>query len=116
VVFFILWLVFAIAVGIAAGRRCHRSGIGWGLLAILISPLLAGLLLLLLGPLPVQQLQPQPVVNWNAIDWTAGEIAKPQPIVPQPGAEPISTTALVLWLSVLPAILVAVTLVVWMAQ
>lgn len=44
------WIGFAIVVGVAAGGR-GRSGVGWFLLALLVSPLLAGLLLLALPPL-----------------------------------------------------------------
>jgi hypothetical protein len=43
----IFWLAFAIIVGVAANTR-GRSGGGWFILAILISPLLAGLLVLAL--------------------------------------------------------------------
>lgn len=45
---FILWVGLAIVVGVAANKR-RRSGIGWFLLALLISPLIAGLLVLALG-------------------------------------------------------------------
>jgi len=41
---FLFWLAFAIAVGIAASSR-GRSGLGWFILAVLISPLLAGIFL-----------------------------------------------------------------------
>jgi hypothetical protein len=44
---FIFWLAFAIIVGVAANTR-GRNGGGWFILAVLISPLLAGLLLLAL--------------------------------------------------------------------
>jgi hypothetical protein len=44
---FLFWLGLAIVVGIAADTR-RRNGIGWFFLAIVISPLLAGLLLLAL--------------------------------------------------------------------
>lgn len=46
----IVWLFFAILVGVYASRR-GRSGVGWFLLATIISPLLAFLLCLALGPL-----------------------------------------------------------------
>jgi hypothetical protein len=46
-IIFLFWIGFAVIVGIAASHR-GRSGLGWGLLAILISPLLAGLLVLVL--------------------------------------------------------------------
>ena len=41
------WIVFAIIVGIAADMR-GRNGFGWFTIAILLSPLIAGLLLLAL--------------------------------------------------------------------
>ena len=41
------WLMFTIIVGVAANTR-GRSGVGWFLLAALISPLIAGLLVLAL--------------------------------------------------------------------
>lgn len=41
------WIVFSIAVGIGASAR-GRSGIGWFLLSIALSPLLAGFLVLAL--------------------------------------------------------------------
>ena len=45
IVFF--WVCFAIIVGVAANTR-GRSGLGWFLLAVIISPLLAGLFVLAL--------------------------------------------------------------------
>lgn len=48
IVFF--WFVFAIIVGVAANSR-GRSGFGWFLLSVLLSPLLAGLLVLALPSL-----------------------------------------------------------------
>jgi len=48
IIFF--WFMFAIIVGIAANTR-GRSGFGWFLLAVVISPLLAGLLVLALPDL-----------------------------------------------------------------
>jgi hypothetical protein len=44
---FIFWLAFAIIVGVAANTR-GRNGGGWFILAVLISPLIAGLLVLAL--------------------------------------------------------------------
>jgi hypothetical protein len=44
-----LWVLLALAVGIIAAREFGRSGIGWFLLALLLTPL-AGLLLFLLPP------------------------------------------------------------------
>ena len=43
----LFWIGFAVVVGIAANNR-GRNGAGWGLLSVVISPLLAGLLLLAL--------------------------------------------------------------------
>ncbi len=43
----LLWLGLAMIVGVAANTR-GRSGIGWFFLSIVISPLLAGLLVLAL--------------------------------------------------------------------
>ena len=45
IVFF--WIAFAIIVGVAANTR-GRNGVGWFILAIVISPLIAGLLVLAL--------------------------------------------------------------------
>lgn len=41
------WFLFSIVVGVAAGSRA-RNGFGWFLLALLISPLFAGLLVIAL--------------------------------------------------------------------
>lgn len=46
----VLWLFFAVLVGMYAAK-IGRSGLGWFLLAALISPLLAFLLCLVLGPI-----------------------------------------------------------------
>jgi hypothetical protein len=42
--FIFFWLFFCMLVGIFANQRRNRSGIGWFLLALLVSPLVAGLL------------------------------------------------------------------------
>lgn len=46
---FIFWLLFAFLVGAWAQHR-GRSGGGWGVLALLISPVIAFLILLAIGP------------------------------------------------------------------
>ena len=54
----LLWLGLAIVVGVAANTR-GRSGPAWLLLAVIISPLLAGLLVLALphpGPLHKEEI------------------------------------------------------------
>jgi hypothetical protein len=56
---FILWFIASIIVGYAAKRRCNRDGIGWFLLACLISPLLAGGLLAVVGAKA-----PRPQARW----------------------------------------------------
>jgi YD repeat-containing protein len=110
---FIIWIVFAIAVSIAATRHYQRSGFGWFVLAVLISPLLAWLLLLLLGTNPDRQWQPQPQrgVNWKAVDWSTGEIVKPRPVSMEPAyIEPMSRTAMWFWLSLVGVMLAGLLL------
>jgi hypothetical protein len=54
--FILFWIGFAVVVGVAANNR-GRNGVGWGLLALIISPILAGLLLLALPrPTPADPL------------------------------------------------------------
>ncbi|MBI1627022.1 hypothetical protein [Comamonas suwonensis] len=50
----LLWIGFAIAVGFLAAKW-QRSGFGWFLLACFISPLLAGIFLLIAGNATNQQ-------------------------------------------------------------
>lgn len=55
--FFFFWLFFSIIVGVMASKR-HRSGFLYFLLSMLLSPLLIGVLVLVLGnakpgPIPV---------------------------------------------------------------
>jgi len=51
--FVILWFMFAIVVGIGASSR-GRNGFGWFILAAIISPLLAVILLALMPPLKIE--------------------------------------------------------------
>ena len=44
----ILWIVLCIAVAVGAGNR-GRNGLGWFVLSLLFSPVIAGALLLILG-------------------------------------------------------------------
>jgi hypothetical protein len=55
-----LWIGFSVAVGMFASIRRNRSGFGWGVLAILISPLLAGIFLAILPVKPEQIVVPNP--------------------------------------------------------
>ncbi len=50
----IIWLIFCIVVGVFANAR-GRSGIGWGLLAAIISPLLAGIILAIMRDLSLEK-------------------------------------------------------------
>jgi peptidoglycan/LPS O-acetylase OafA/YrhL len=51
----LLWLGIAIVIGVGAKGR-GRSGFGWFLLAIFLSPLVAGLLLVVLPDLRLREL------------------------------------------------------------
>jgi uncharacterized membrane-anchored protein len=44
--YFLIWIGLCIVVGVAAQSRRNRNGFGWFLLSLLITPLLAGLLVL----------------------------------------------------------------------
>jgi hypothetical protein len=65
--FAIFWVGFAIIVGIFASRR-GRSGFGWFLLSALISPLLAGLLVLVLANLKDEEGKPNPSTHVKCPD------------------------------------------------
>ncbi len=43
-----LWIVLSVVVGAVAGKK-GRTGVGWFLLALVTSPLIAGVILLLVG-------------------------------------------------------------------
>jgi len=47
-VFFLSWMFFAVAVGMFASIRRNRSGLGWSILAVIISPLFAFILIAIL--------------------------------------------------------------------
>lgn len=51
----IIWLVLALVIGFAAGQR-GRSGVGWFFLAVVLSPLIAGLLVAVLPDLHVRDM------------------------------------------------------------
>jgi phosphotransferase system glucose/maltose/N-acetylglucosamine-specific IIC component len=50
-----LWLGIAVVIGVGAKGR-GRSGLGWFLLAVFLSPLIAGLLLVVLPDLRLHEL------------------------------------------------------------
>ena len=72
----IFWVIFAVIVAIAANSR-GRSAIGWFLLAIFISPLLALIAVLVMGPAPHEAVQPAQVVY-------AAPVAQAEPRKPCP--------------------------------
>jgi phosphotransferase system glucose/maltose/N-acetylglucosamine-specific IIC component len=61
------WIAFAVIVGIAASRR-GRSGLGWFLLALVISPVIAGLLVLVLPSKAVDPNAPSPETHVKCPD------------------------------------------------
>jgi len=65
IIFF--WLLFALVVGMIASSR-GRSGFGWFILACLISPLLAGIFLLLGANLRSQEPRPTPATHVKCPD------------------------------------------------
>jgi len=65
IIFF--WFLFAIAVGMIASSR-GRSGFGWFILACLISPLLAGIILLVSANLRSQAPRPTPFTHVKCPD------------------------------------------------
>jgi hypothetical protein len=66
VILVILWLVLPAVIGAVAGAR-GRSGFGWFLLAVLVSPLIAGLILAVLPDLKTRALL-EGIVNAAAVD------------------------------------------------
>lgn len=60
------WIGLSVIVAVYASR-VGRSGIGWFLLAFIISPILAGLLCLVLGPLNRQD-EPSPETHVKCPD------------------------------------------------
>jgi hypothetical protein len=60
----VCWFALAIVVGVAAGGR-GRSGVGWFALALILSPLIAGLLLLIPTDMRTREL-PKEITDANA--------------------------------------------------
>jgi len=65
IIFF--WLLFALAVGMIASNR-GRSGFGWFILACLISPLLAVILVMLCADLSATAQRPNPATHVKCPD------------------------------------------------
>lgn len=59
----VVWLVVCVLIGVAASAR-GRSGVGWFVLSLLITPLLAGLILLLM---PVLKDGPEKPTPWTHV-------------------------------------------------
>lgn len=59
------WLVFSVLVAMLASRRMNRSAIGWFILSVLLSPLVAGLACLILGKLPEELPVGEAYENWR---------------------------------------------------
>lgn len=55
--YFLFWVAFSIAVGMFAGTRRNRSGFGWFILAMIISPLLAGIFVAILKERSAQNIK-----------------------------------------------------------
>lgn len=62
----LIWFVLAIVVGAAAGSR-GRSGFGWFALAVLLSPLIAGLIVAILPDLKTRGLLER-IAGVNTVD------------------------------------------------
>jgi hypothetical protein len=76
----VVWVFLCILVGVAAEHRFNRSSV-WCLIAVVISPLLAILLLLALGPA-----KPEPPDEEAVPDW------RPAPRTPQAAWQPVPRT------------------------
>lgn len=70
VLLFILWPLFAIVVGVGAANR-GRNGLAWGLLAIILTPLLAAFLLVVLGSKRNDSKQYGPAMSKQIWYWMA---------------------------------------------
>lgn len=66
-VIFLLWLVFSVAVGMLAVKR-GRSGLGWGFVALVFSPLIAVIFLLIARDLSPQNGMPTPETHVKCPD------------------------------------------------
>jgi hypothetical protein len=50
IILFMCWLFFSFATGMFASIRRHRNGVGWALVALFFSPMVAFILLAILLP------------------------------------------------------------------
>ena len=58
--FFLTWTAFSIAVGMFAHIRRNRNGFGWGVLAFIISPVIAGVFCAILREREGNVVRPKP--------------------------------------------------------
>ena len=72
---FIFWLGFTVAVGLFAHHHRGRNAFGWVVLSLLISPLLAGVLLLCMPRLDARR-RPEPELIDDAAHKPAKRAAK----------------------------------------
>jgi len=71
------WLVFSIVIGSLGGNR-GRSGLGWGVLAAMISPLLAGIILFIIPNLAVEaeKKKAEQSAYWKEVEKQDREVEK----------------------------------------
>jgi hypothetical protein len=74
-IFIISWLIFAVVVGVAANAR-GRSGFGWFLVALLISPLVALVLVLVMKKIEPPVVQPKAPTDERPCPFCAEAIKK----------------------------------------
>jgi hypothetical protein len=60
------WLFFSVAAGLFAHNYCNRDGVGWTVVAIFFSPLVAFVLLFVLKPGPDKP-EANPTRGWKAL-------------------------------------------------
>lgn len=74
--FIVGWLFFSVAVAMFATMRRYRNGGGWFLIALLFSPLVAFVLLLILQPLPRKMTRPEMIARLAELRAQEAEAAK----------------------------------------
>jgi hypothetical protein len=86
-ILFLIWVGLAIAVGVTAKRYFNREAAWWTIWAILLSPLLAGLILYAVGEKPDAK-----TIDWRAINWSQRPRAMvaSKPLSPRPPRPPRS--------------------------
>jgi hypothetical protein len=97
---FIVWVGLAILVGYAASTHRNRIGAGWFFLALIISPLLAGIILAVLRPIPKMEVKINymaPMTGPNSITAT----------IPPPDKNPVT----VILIAVIAAVVIPVLIV-----